>query len=147
MKHTLLAVLVGAASVVIPATTADSAVTMQTSALNPGEQKVRLFLDTLKTGKPDAAIDALFADSKLWSQKTGAREQMLAQINAAIGIYGPIADYELVDTQKLGTMVIRQYYLVQHRDMVTRWEFDLVRTGTGWSIGYFGFTDQPTNWF
>jgi len=146
MKRILLAGLMGMACALAPAA-ADSAVTMQASALNQGEQQIRLFLDTLKAGKADAAIDGLLANSKLWSQKTGVREQMLAQINAATGIYGPITDYELADTQKLGTMVIRQYYLVQHRDMVTRWEFDLVRSGAGWTIGYFGFNDQPATWF
>jgi hypothetical protein len=87
------------------------------------------------------------ATSRLWSQKTGARDQMLGQVDTALKIYGPVSGYERIDTRPLGTMVVREYYLVQHRDMVTRWEFDLMKTTSGWSIGYFGFTDKTTDWF
>jgi hypothetical protein len=87
------------------------------------------------------------SSSPLWSKHPGFSEQMVGQIDAAVQAYGPVVAYEKVSSTSLGTMAVREYYLVQHRDMVTRWEFDLVRTSTGWNIGYFGFTDQPNTWF
>ncbi|WP_448502736.1 hypothetical protein [Sphingomonas sp.] len=111
------------------------------------DEKVQSFLSTLKAGKGNEAVEALLSSSPLWDQRPGASEQMVGQIDAAIKAYGPVVSYEKLPSTTLGTMAVRQYYLVQHREMVTRWEFHLVRTARGWSVGYFGFSDQPTGWF
>lgn len=111
------------------------------------DQQVQSFLATLKAGKGDEAVKALLSSSPLWIQRPGVSEQMVGQIDAAIKAYGPVMSYEKLPSTKLGTMAVREYYLIQHRDMVTRWEFYLVRTSTGWAVGYFGFTDQPNGWF
>lgn len=111
------------------------------------DRQVTAFFDLIKAGKPDQAVGDLIASSPLWSSRTGIKEQMLAQVNASIQIYGPMLSYERTSTEHLGTMVVRQIYFAQHRDMVTRWEFDFVHTGAGWKVGYFGFTDQVQNWF
>lgn len=111
------------------------------------DQQVQQFLSALKAGKGQEAVHTLLSSSPLWAQRAGASEQMVGQIDAAVKAYGPIVSYEKLSSTNLGTMAIREYYLIQHRDMVTRWEFDLVRTPRGWSVGYFGFTDQPNAWF
>jgi hypothetical protein len=108
--------------------------------------KAKAFFDALKTGKSADAIGKLM-ESPLWAQRTGVREAIAGQVDAAMRAYGPVLSYEKASTERLGTMVVRHFYLVQHRDMVTRWELDLVRTGTGWTFGYFAFTDQVNNWF
>ena len=110
------------------------------------DHEVVSFLDSLRAGKGAEGVTALLA-SPLWSQKAGAREAMIGQIDAAVRAYGPVTGYEKVATDRLGSLVVREYYLVQHRDMVVRWEFDLIRSASGWRVGYFGFTDQPNSWF
>jgi hypothetical protein len=117
------------------------------SEAKQGDEQVQSFLATLKAGKGNEAVITLLSSSPLWAQRPGASEQMAGQIDAAIKAYGPVVSYERLSSATLGTMVVREYYFVQHRDMVTRWEFDLVRTPRGWSVGYFGFTDQPNGWF
>ncbi len=110
------------------------------------DQDVASFLNLLRNGKGAEAVTGLLS-SPLWASKAGARESMIGQIDAATRAYGPVQSYEKLSTNRLGTLVVREYYLVQHRDMVVRWEFDLVKSSSGWHVGYFGFTDQPNTWF
>jgi len=108
---------------------------------------VDTFLASLKAGQAKQAVETLMSSSPLWSRHPEFSAQMIGQIDAATQSYGPVLAFEKVSSTNLGTMAVREYYLVQYRDMVTRWEFDLVRTGSGWNVGYFGFTDQPNAWF
>ena len=113
----------------------------------PADALVRTFLSNLQAGKAEEAVDGLIAASTVPASKPGERDTMLTQFNAAVQAYGPIVAFEKAKGDVLGTMATRQYYMVQHRDMVVRWEFTMVRTGTGWRIDYFGFDDQPRTWF
>jgi hypothetical protein len=108
---------------------------------------IRLFLSELQAGRTMQAVDGLLGASTTPAQKPGERENLLAQLGAALQAYGPVIGYEKGGTQTVGSMTVRQYYLVQHREMVVRWEFVLVRTGAGWRVDYFGFDDQPRTWF
>lgn len=109
--------------------------------------EVQTFLKALVAGDGDAGIQTLMSASSLWSKHPGFSEQMSGQIDAAVKAYGPVVSYEPLSSTDLGTTAKREYYLVQHRDMVTRWEFDLVRTPHGWNVAYLGFSDQPNTWF
>jgi hypothetical protein len=108
---------------------------------------LRTFMFNLQAGKAEEAVDGLLRSSTTPAQKPDERANLLAQIQAAVTTYGPILSYEKGRFDNLGTMVTRQYYFVQHREMVVRWEFTLVRAGSGWKIDYFGFDDQPRSWF
>jgi len=115
--------------------------------LASADSLIRTFLTSLQAGKVEEAVDGVIAASTVPSSKPGERDTMLTQFNAAVQAYGPIVGFEKARADMLGTMATRQYYLVQHRDMVVRWEFAMVRTGAGWRIDYFGFDDQPRTWF
>lgn len=114
--------------------------------VQPADRQVLAFLTSMQAGRHRDAVEQLMS-SPLWQAKSGARETMLGQIDAAVQAYGPVVAFEKVGSDTVGTMVRRERYFVQHRDMVTRWEFYLVRAGSGWQIGYFGFTDDPKLWF
>lgn len=129
------------------ASAAGGADTKSTSAASVDRSQIDAFFTLLKQNHIGEAVDGVMKSSPLWGNKVGAKEQLVAQIDAAIKIYGPVATVELLSTESKGTMLVRQFWLAQHANMVTRWEFDLVRTANGWQIGYFGFTDQVTNWF
>lgn len=133
------------APIASPPATAAPAVGAQTSAA--AEAQVRTFLFNLQAGKTSEAVDGFLGATTTPGQKPGERDNLLAQINAAVQAYGPVTSYEKIRSDPAGTMVIRQFYLVQHRDMVVRWEFDFVRTGMGWRVDYFAFDDQPRSWF
>ncbi len=143
----LTTVRVALAMLAVSASPSVMADTIVQNDARSGDQQVESFLETLKAGKGSEAVQTLLSSSPLWSQRIGTGEQMVGQIDAAIKAYGPVISYEKISSTPLGTMAVREFYLVQHRDMVTRWEFHLLRTSKGWSIGYFGFTDQPTGWF
>ena len=105
------------------------------------------FFDGLKGGNVDSAFDRLLGGSTLWASKAGDRQALSTQVKGAVQVYGPVRAYELVHSEQLGGLSIKRYYLVQQEKMVTRWEVDFVRVGTGWTVGYFGFDDQVKNWF
>jgi hypothetical protein len=118
-----------------------------TQPATASDAALRSFLSELQAGRTTQAVDGLLGASTTPAQKPGERENLLAQLGAALQAYGPVIGYEKGGTQTVGSMTVRQYYLVQHRDMVVRWEFVLVRTGAGWRVDYFGFDDQPRTWF
>ena len=144
MRRTMIFALAGLALAGPLPVAAAPAVQKEATA---ADGQVQLFLATLKAGKGGQAVEELMAASPLWAKHAGFSEQMTGQIDAAVKAYGPVISYERVSTTNVGTMATREYSLVQHRDMVTRWEFDLVRTPSGWNVGFFGFTDQPNTWF
>lgn len=132
------------AGLAVPAHAADSC-----AAAMPPEvaAKGKAFLDLLVANKGAEAVAGVLDVNPIWSAKVGAKEQMIGQIDAATKAYGKPIKWEAVCGDAVGTMVFRQYYLVQYHDIVTRWEFDFARTATGWQIGYFGFNDQMPTWF
>lgn len=141
----MIAVLLGFALAVAPAPinrTEDSKAAVSASV----DGDVLRFLDQLKAGKQNEAVSTLLS-SPLWAQKAGTREAMTGQIDAAVRAYGPVIAWEKLSTDRLGSLVVREYYLVQHRDMVVRWEFELARSASGWRVANFGFTDQANTWF
>lgn len=123
--------------------------TEQPSSQLPTEAKAQVddFFLFLKKNQPEEAIDNILRSSPLWSNRIGVKEQLLAQVEAGLKIYGPVKTIEMMSSESKGTMLVRQYWFAQHDNMVTRWEFDFVRTANGWQIGYFGFNDQLTTWF
>lgn len=142
-----IVMLAGAAWGQTPTPTSTSAQPAMAPAAASADALIRTFLSSLQAGKVEEAVDGLITASTVPSSKPGERDTMLSQFNAAVQAYGPIVTFEKARADMLGTMATRQYYLVQHRDMVVRWEFTLVRTGAGWRIDYFGFDDQPRTWF
>lgn len=108
---------------------------------------VRNFLTKLLAAKNEEAADDLLAVSTTPSQRPDERTNLLNQIAAAVTAYGPIMSYEKARSDTIGTMATRLFYLVQHRDMVVRWEFEVIRTGNGWKVDNFAFDDQPRSWF
>lgn len=147
MRATFLAIVLGTTiPVALPAMAIAQTASM--AKVPPeAEGQADQFLMLLKNGKAEEAVTTVIASSSLWSNRTGVKEQMLAQVDAANKIYGPVSAYEKVSTEWVGTMLIRQYYLVQHKNMVTRWEFDFTKTTDGWKVGYFGFTDNVQSLF
>lgn len=111
------------------------------------EEEARRFFALLQAGKSAEAVDTIMGSSPLYKQKIGLKEALLGQIDAALGAYGPLISFEKVREERLGTMVRRQLYLAQHRDMVVRWDFHLIRAGSGWLVGHFAFNDQVGTWF
>ncbi len=105
------------------------------------------FFGLLQQGKNDEAVASILNTSPLWQNRTGAKEQIAAQIDAAGRIYGAVGKYELASCEALGTSIVRGFYFLQYDQIVVRWEFDWNKTNNGWSVAYFGFTDQVQSWF
>jgi len=117
----------------------------QTSPAPEVEQPISAFFATVKQGKGELAIQNLLGSSPLWA-RTAVKEQMTAQLDTALKIYGPMTSYECPLTYRTGTMMIRQYCLAQHQELVLRWQFDFVKATKGWTLSYFAFADQSNLW-
>ncbi len=111
------------------------------------EPAAERFLQTLKTGTVHDALTALANGSSLLASKMGDGNALAAQIQVALSSYGPIIGWERVESKTIGTMLRRDTYVVQHREMVTRWRFAFVRTGKGWIPASFAFEDNVPTWF
>ncbi|QUT06042.1 hypothetical protein KFK14_00610 [Sphingobium phenoxybenzoativorans] len=110
------------------------------------EAKSDQVLNLLKAGKGAEAVTTLMTSSPLMAGRTTEQTQITTQVQGALDLYGPVSGFELVESQRLGSFFVKEYYVVQHRNMVTRWEFEMIKTGAGWTYGYFGFEDQVRTW-
>jgi hypothetical protein len=105
------------------------------------------FMQTVQSGKVREALLGLASNSPLLVKNLGDAATLTAQVQQAITMYGPVIGWERIETKPLGTMIRRETYIVQHRDMVTRWRFMFVRTNTGWIAASFNFDDSLPTWF
>lgn len=105
------------------------------------------FLQSLKNGKVEEGLKAYAGGSQLFTRKLESDPSIAAQIKFGLTSYGPILSWERIDSETLGTTARRDTYLVQHRDMVTRWRFIYMRIGTGWIATSFVYEDQAPTWF
>jgi hypothetical protein len=119
----------------------------QTAPGDPDILSNRIF-EALKRGTTADVLNAIAeASPLLFKNKEGAKVQIAAQIDTTIASYGPVVRWERIGTEMLGTLVRRDTYVVQHRDMVVRWHFVYMKLDRGWTIANFNFDDQAVNWF
>jgi hypothetical protein len=102
--------------------------------------------DGMVKGDYRTPLITAFDRSTLWKQKVTEKENLLNQIDGVFKLYGPALSYELVSTKQRGSLWEYRVYLVQQRDIITRWQIWMTRSGGGWMVGYFGFDDQAQNW-
>ena len=148
MRHILSIIML---SLTMAASIANAAVetTSTSAALVPNAEADKIaarFFETVKGGNVAKAVDDIFADAPLMSGKVAEKQQLVGQTSSAIQIYGPVMSYELVRSEALGGLVLKRYYIVQQKNMLTRWEFDFARLPTGWTTVFFGFNDQVPSW-
>jgi hypothetical protein len=139
--HGLAAMALASGAWALPATGA--ATTANDALLD--ERSSALF-DLLRAGQSLAAYDATLGRSPLMAGKEAERQQMAAQIDTALRIYGPIGGVELVKQTSYGSMMVKRFYVAQHQKMLTRWEINFSRLPTGWTVTYLGFEDQARSW-
>ena len=116
------------------------------AASQPGPFAERFF-QTLKTGKVREALATLGTTSPMMAKKIADDPSLSPQIEIALAAYGPVADWEKVNSEMLGTMVRRDTYILRHQNAVTRWRFIYEHVGTGWVVAHFAFEDQAQTWF
>lgn len=141
MRGLILAALLVA---VVPAVAQAQTAPVLTTQPDPAAER---FLQTLKSGKVHEALTALASGSPLLANKMGDAATLTAQIQVALSSYGPVTGWERIESKTIGTMLRRDTYIVQHRDMVTRWRFLFIRAGTGWIPASFAFEDSVPTWF
>jgi hypothetical protein len=106
------------------------------------------FLAELKRGDVESALNGIEKSSPLMFKfQPDMRGKFVTQISASMSTYGPVARWERIKSEMLGTLMRRDTYLVQHRDIVVRWQFIYMKLERGWGLSYFGFEDQPKTWF
>jgi hypothetical protein len=110
-----------AAAQIVPAPAGDAKV----SAL------IESFFTQLKAGRMDKASEAIYVNWNL-APAESQRTELLTQVSPAIRRFGAVRSWERAGSSVTGTLFERRIYLVQHDSMVTRWEFNFVRSGRGW---------------
>ena len=140
--------ILGAALVaLVPAAALAKVPVESEAAANPAVDKlVGDFFDLIKAGKSRDAVNQALANSPLMAGREADLQNLTAQIDNAVRIYGPILSVEKVSDVPLGTGYDKRYYLVRQGKMLTRWEFEFGRLKDGWAIVYFGMDDQVRTW-
>jgi len=140
--------ILGAALVALAPAAAFAKVPVESEAVaNPAADKlVGDFFEALKAGKSSDAVHQVFANSPLMAGREADLQNLTAQFDNAIRIYGPILSFEKISDVSLGTGYDKRYYLVRQGKMLTRWEFEFGSLKDGWAIVYVGMDDQVRTW-
>lgn len=97
---------------------------------------------SLKAGDAESAVQGFLGKSPLLAGRNAELQNLSAQIESAIRIYGPISDCVFSELEERGGVVQRRIYLCQHRDYLTRWKITVGKATSGWTPISMIFDDE-----
>jgi hypothetical protein len=98
----------------------------------------------LQSGKIDGAFVDFFSGSLVAEQKEMQIRAVDSQIKAALDFYGKPVSYELVETNKMGTSLIRIKWITKHKNETPLfWNGLFYRRNNKWEPLTVIFLDDP----
>lgn len=91
------------------------------------------FFLALKADKVDAAYDALVKGTII-ADRAADVTSLKERTKHALDSYGPIAGYEVVDEQLVGSVLFRRTCLSFNTDLPLRWRFYFYKSGGNWNL-------------
>lgn len=146
MKHSPMACLMAIAIPAWTTTAAPAAAQAQTPA---GSSLARIesdFIAAMTAGNLDGVFDVTLGKSQLMAGRAAERSALVAQFKAGFDAYGPVAKVERYKEERLGSMLLRRYYLAQHEKLLTRWLIDYALLPTGWTVVTISYDDKVSSW-
>lgn len=98
----------------------------------PAEIMENFFL-ALKSGQIDAAYDALVKGTII-ADRAEDVAALKSRTKTALDSYGPVAGFEVVDEQVVGTSLLRHTCISLNSDLPLRWRFYFYKSGGGWRL-------------
>ncbi|MBE2203270.1 MAG: hypothetical protein IAE94_02860 [Chthoniobacterales bacterium] len=91
------------------------------------------FFLALKAGQVDAAYEGLVKNTIIAERRENVSE-LKESTKKAIEHYGPVKGYEVVDTLRVGTSLMRQTCISWNQDLPLRWRFYFYHAENAWKI-------------
>lgn len=97
------------------------------------EEVVTDFFSALQKDNVDAAYEGLSAGTMLATKGEQSRE-LRARTQGAMDAYGPIKGFELVKTDRVGTLLERRTYVLHGEVLPLRWKFYFYKGSGDWKL-------------
>jgi hypothetical protein len=99
------------------------------------EIKVRVegFLAMLVKGQVPPAFDLLLKDTRLSAREENVSE-LIRRTEQALGLYGKMTDYEVIDTYQVGSRMLVTTYLSALQVQPLRWRFVYYKADKSWML-------------
>jgi len=106
--------------------------------------QIEALVKRLQTGKIEGAFVDFFSGSLVAEQKEMQVRGMDGQARAAFELYGRPSSYEIVETNKMGTSLIRIKWITKHKSEIPLfWNGLFYRRNNKWEPLHLFFFDEP----
>ena len=115
-------------------------------------QVAAIFFGLLGKNEIDPAYEGLMKGSRI-AERPDELKTLKSKTREAIDVFGPILNYELVETRNVGTHLLRRTYISLNKEFPLRWRFYFYLSGEVWRVidlrvddrvtGMFDETDEP----
>jgi hypothetical protein len=101
------------------------------------------FMKSFKEGKFSEALDTLKKYSVIDSSKIDAllitvKQQMTKTIDS----YGNVLSFDFIKEKTIKDFFVKRFYVLKFDDFFLKFYFNLYNNGSGWTITYFGYTEE-----
>ena len=117
-----------------------------TSSNDLPAQIAAIFFGLLQKNEVDPAYEGLMKGSRI-AERPEELKTLKAKTREAIDVFGPILNYELVETRNVGTHLLRRTYLSLNKEFPLRWRFYFYQSGELWRLIDLRVDDRVTGMF
>jgi hypothetical protein len=109
-------------------------------------QVAAIFFGLLQKNQIDPAYEGLMKGSKI-AERPEELKTLKSKTKEAIDVFGPIQNYELVETKNVGTHLLRRTYLSLNKEFPLRWRFYFYLSDNLWRLIDLRVDDRVTGMF
>jgi hypothetical protein len=109
-------------------------------------QVASIFFGLLQKNEIDPAYEGLMKGSKI-AERPEELKTLKSKTKEAIDVFGPIQNYELVETKNVGTRLLRRTYLSLNKEFPLRWRFYFYQSDNVWRLIDLRVDDRVTGMF
>ena len=117
-----------------------------TAANDLPAQVAAIFFGLLEKNQIDPAYEGLMKGSRI-AERPEELKTLKSKTKEAIEVFGPIQNYELVETRNVGTHLLRRTYISLNKDFPLRWRFYFYLSGETWRLIDLRVDDRVTGMF
>jgi len=97
------------------------------------QKAITTFFSLLKSDKLDDAYDVILANTKIKGREEEVKG-LKKQTRDAIGTYGPVMGYEIIEQKRVGMSMMQIVCLSWSENFPLRWRFTYYRPGDKWRL-------------
>ena len=109
-------------------------------------QVAGIFFGLLQKNEVDPAYEGLMKGSRI-AERPEELKTLKSKTREAIDVFGPIQNYELVETRNVGAHLLRRTYISLNKQFPLRWRFYFYLSGDLWRLIDLRVDDRVTGMF